>query len=85
MEGASNQILVGPDGTQMQEELQTSVVCNCCCFLAGYLALAGLNLLAQLSNRIHHFTALNSVHVRKLGQKGQWHLVMNRKMIYPVR
>ena len=36
-------------------------------FLAEYLALAGQNLLAQLSDRIHHFTALNSVHVRKLG------------------
>ena len=38
-----------------------------CRFLAGYLAVAGLNLLAQLSVRIHHFTALNSVHFRKLG------------------
>ena len=50
-----------------QEELHTSVVCYCYCFLAAYLALAGLNLLAQISDRIHHFTALNSVHVRKLG------------------
>ena len=29
--------------------------------------LAGLNLLTQLSDRIHHFTASNSVHVRKIG------------------
>ena len=38
-------------------------------FLAVYPPLAGLNLLAQLSDRIHnfHFTALNSVHVRNLG------------------
>ena len=36
-------------------------------FLAAYLALAGLNLLAQISDRIHHFTALNSVHLRELG------------------
>ena len=56
--------------TQMQEQkLQTSVLCHCYCFLAEFLALAGLNLLAQLSDRIHHFTALNSVHVRKLGSK----------------
>ena len=53
--------------TLMLEELHTSVGCQCYCFLAAYLALAGLNLLAQLSDRIHHFTALNSVHVRKLG------------------
>jgi len=51
----------------MKEELQTSVLASCCCFLAGYLAVAGLNLLAQLSDKIHHFTALNSVHFRKLG------------------
>ena len=30
-------------------------------------AVIGLNLLAQISDRIYHFTALNSVHVRKLG------------------
>ena len=47
-------------------------ITNICAFLllffwAGYLAVAGLNLLAQLSDRIDHFTALNSVHVRKLG------------------
>ena len=53
--------------TQMREEFQTSVLSSCCCFLAGYLAVAGLNLLAQLSDKIHHFTALNSVHFRKLG------------------
>ena len=49
-----------------QEELQTSVLCHCCCFLAEYLALASLNLQAQLSDRIHHFAALNSEHVKKL-------------------
>ena len=53
-------------GTLMQEELQASVLFSCC-FLAEYLAVAGMNLLVQLSDRIHHFTALNSVHVRKLG------------------
>ena len=36
-------------------------------FLSEYRALAGLNLLAQLSDRIHDCTALNSVHVKKLG------------------
>ena len=60
-------------GTQMQEELQTSVLCHCYCFLAEYLALAGLNLQAELSDRIIHFSALNSVHDRKFGKKGQWH------------
>ena len=35
----------------MQEELQTSVLCHCC-FLAEYLALAGLNLLTQLSDSL---------------------------------
>ena len=30
-------------------------------------AVIGLNLLAQISDRIYHFTALNSVHVRMLG------------------
>ena len=53
--------------TEMREEFQTSVLSSCCCFLAGYLAVAGLNLLAQFSDKIHHFTALNSVHFRKLG------------------
>ena len=56
----------------MQEELQISVLCHCCCFLAKYFALAGLSLLAQLSDRIIHFSALNSVHDRKLDKKGQW-------------
>ena len=42
-------------------------------FLAKNLALAGLNLQPQLSDRIIHFSALNSVHDRKLGKKGQWH------------
>ena len=51
----------------MQEELHTSVVCYCYCFLATYLALASLNLLAQISDRIHHFTALKLVHLRGLG------------------
>ena len=51
----------------MSEELQTFVLCYCYCFLAEYLALAGLSLLAQLLDRVHHFTSLNSVHVRKLG------------------
>ena len=47
-------------------------ISNICAFLlllffGRILAVAGMNLLAQLSNRIHQFTALNSVHVRKLG------------------
>ena len=47
--------------TQMQEEeLQASVFCHCYCFLVTYLALAGLmNLLDQLSERIHYFTVYN--------------------------
>ena len=36
-------------------------------FLPEYLALSCLNLPAQLSDWIYYFTALNSVHVRKLG------------------
>ena len=67
----------------MQEELQTSVLCHCCCFLAEYLVLAGLNLQAQLSDTIIHFGALNSVHDRKLVKKGQWHWVKLTKMNYP--
>ena len=39
-------------------------------FLAEYPVLAGLNLQAQLSDTIIHFSALNSVHDRKLGKKG---------------
>ena len=35
-------------------------------FLAEYLALVGLNLLAQISDRIHHFTALNSYPVLRV-------------------
>ena len=46
--------------TYMQEESQSFALSSCCCFLAGYLALAGLYLLAQVSDRIHHFAALNS-------------------------
>ena len=38
-------------------------------FLAEYLALAGLNLLAQLSDRIHSFTALSSVMLESLVSK----------------
>merc|ERR1712226_633484 len=53
--------------TVMRVFFQTSVVCLCCHFLAAYLALAGLNLLAKISDKIHHFTALNSVHLRELG------------------
>ena len=34
----------------MQEELQTSVLSHCCCFLAGYFALPGLKFQAQLSD-----------------------------------
>ena len=47
--------------TQMPEEkLPTSLHCLCYCFLVEYLALAGLmNFLAQLSDRIHHFTVYN--------------------------
>jgi len=42
-----------------EEELQTSVLCHCC-FSVEYHALAGLmNLLAQLSDRRHHFTVFN--------------------------
>ena len=52
---------------------------------AGYLAVIGLNLLAQSSDRMHHFTALISVHDGKLYQKGQWQQVIHRKMMYPVR
>ena len=49
----------GNNSTQMpEEELQTSVICFC--LLAAYLALAGLrNFLAELSDRIHHFTVYN--------------------------
>ena len=46
------------------------------------LALAGLNLQAQLSDRIINFSALHSVHDGKLGKKGQWHQVILTKMNY---
>ena len=54
------------------ERAHTRRIANICAlplllFLAEYLALAGLDLLAQLSDRIHHFTALNSVHLKKFG------------------
>ena len=43
-----------------EEELQTSVLCHCYCFFLAYLALAGLmNLLAQLLDRIIHFSEYN--------------------------
>ena len=43
-----------PHGTEMQEEFQTSVLCyNYCVFFAE---MAGPILLAQLYDRIHHFT-----------------------------
>ena len=47
----------------MQEEvLQTSLLCHYYCFLVEYLALAGLmNLLAQLSDTIYHFTVSNAI------------------------
>ena len=63
--------------TQMQEEeLQTSVVCFCYCFLAAYLALAGLmNFLAQLSDRIHHFTVYNLMPLAFLAKLFNMHRV----------
>ena len=61
--------------TQMQEEeLQTSVVCFCYCFLAAYLALAGLMIfLAQLSDRIHHFTVYNLMPLAFLTKLSKMH------------
>ena len=62
-------------GTQMpEEELQTSVVCFSYCFLAAYLALAGLmNFLAQLSDRIHHFTVYNLMPLALLTKLSNMH------------
>ena len=40
------------------------VLCHCCCFWAEYLALAGLNLQAQLSDRIIHFSGKDRFSVK---------------------
>ena len=50
--------------TKNQEELQPSVLCHCYCFLAEYLALAGLNLLAQLTDYVRVYFKLPSCLLR---------------------
>ena len=57
-----------------EEKLQTSVPCLCCCFLVEYLALAGLmNFLAQLSDKIHHFTVYNLMPLAFLTKLSKMH------------
>ena len=62
-------------GTEKREEkLQTSVPCLCYCFLVEYLALAGLmNFLAQLSDKIHHFTVYNLMPLAFLTKLSKMH------------
>ena len=55
-----------------EEKLQTSV--PCLCFLVEYLALAGLmNFLAQLSDKIHHFTVYNLMPLAFLTKLSKMH------------
>ena len=51
------------------EHIDARRITNICGVLLffGCIPCSGLNLLAQISDRIHHFTALNSVHLRELG------------------
>ena len=57
-----------------EEKLQTSVPCLCYCFLVEYLALAGLmNFLAQLSDKIHHFTVYNLMPLAFLTKLSKMH------------
>ena len=64
-----------PHYTEKREEkLQTSVPCLCYCFLVEYLALAGLmNFLAQLSDKIHHFTVYNLMPLAFLTKLSKMH------------
>ena len=57
-----------------EEKLQTSVARLCYCFLVEYLALAGLmNFLAQLSDKIHHFTVYNLMPLAFLTKLSKMH------------
>ena len=57
-----------------EEKVQTSVPCLCYCFLVEYLALAGLmNFLAQLSDKIHHFTVYNLMPLAFLTKLSKMH------------
>ena len=59
-----------------EEKLQTSVPCLCYCFLVEYeyLALAGwMNFLAQLSDKIHHFTVYNLMPLAFLTKLSKMH------------
>ena len=59
-DGGGGQQLLAPSALHSEESLfLNSVLCLCFCFFwmkwAGYLAVAGLNLLGQISDRISHF------------------------------
>ena len=65
---------VGYPTEKREEKLQTSVPCLCYCFLVEYLALAGLmNFLAQLSDKIHHFTVYNLMPLAFLTKLSKMH------------
>ena len=68
-----------------EDELQTSVLYHISCFLfAEYLALAGLmNLLAQLSDRIHHFMDYNNLMPWPF-QPSFLTFALSSKMVYPI-
>ena len=71
-----NQIVTfySPSTEKREEKLQTSVPCLCYCFLVEYLALAGLmNFLAQLSDKIHHFTVYNLMPLAFLTKLSKMH------------
>jgi len=66
--------ILHPSTEKREEKLQTSVPCLCYCFLVEYLALAGLmNFLAQLSDKIHHFTVYNLMPLAFLTKLSKMH------------
>ena len=69
-----HQIITNRCTEKREEKLQTSVPCLCYCFLVEYLALAGLmNFLAQLSDKIHHFTVYNLMPLAFLTKLSKMH------------
>ena len=48
----------------------------------GYLAVTGLNLLAQISDRISPGSVLNCVHCHMLSLLVSWHQVLNTTRTY---
>ena len=62
-----------------------SMLCNCYCFFGwngqGTFAVAGLNLLAQISDRISLDSVLNCVHCHMLSLHVSWHQVLQSGLI----